>query len=214
MGILILIFCAHNVPAALKWEATSKSIKVHPLQASATVRFLFVNTGLEPVEMLEIKPTCDCLSGKVEKQIYTSGEKGVLEVVFNLEKREGPQRKALLVKTSADSGNPLSLYVSTRIPETFKASSKRLVWNPNEERKAKSIRIINQHQKPFHLAKAVPSREGVGAKLKAIRDGYEYELVVQPSAGRENGLVPIKIHPEVPEGVGKVKIFTVYALLK
>ena len=66
----------------------------------------------------------------------------------------------------------------------------------------------------FRLAEAVPRREGLEVELKTIRDGYEYELIVKPSSDLKSILIPIIIHPAKPEELGKVKTFTVYALVK
>lgn len=200
--------------ADLEWQSTSKSFTVHPLQASQAIGFPFTNTGSEPITILKLQPGCGCLSGTVEKKEYAVGESGIIHVTFNLEKRLGAQRKGIAVKTSDNPKKPTTLYVGTSIPKTYTSSVKRLIWSAGEEHAAKSCRLTNHHKDPFRLIKAVPAREDVKLELKPIREGYEYELIVQPSASLKNVVIPIRIHPEIPEGLDKVKTFTVYALLK
>lgn len=198
--------------AGLEWDATSRTIEVHPLQASKTIHFHFSNEGSKSIEILDLKPTCGCISGKIEKKVYQPGESGSLEVTFSLEKREGPQRKGIAVKTS--DGKTVQLFLSTNIKPTFKLSMKRLVWASGEDRGSKSLLIENHHQTPFRLKEAVPKREGVSVELIPKRDGFEYELVVKPDPEVKNILIPITIIPETPEGVKQVKTFTAYVLLK
>lgn len=208
-------FVVNSGFSALEWQTTSKNITVHPLQASAIIDFPFTNTGPDSITILELKPGCGCTSGSVEKKEYAPGESGVIHVTFNLEKRLGAQRKGISVKTSEDSKKSTTLYVSTSIPKTYAPSVKRLIWKSGEERKRKSCRITNAHKDPFRLVKSVPVRDGLEIELKPIREGYEYELIVQPtSTDLKNILIPITIHPEIPDGLDKTKTFTVYALLK
>lgn len=207
-------FSANVSFAKLSWESTSKNFKCHPLQISETVAFNFTNTGLEPVTILELKPGCGCLSGKLDKKTYAPNESGTVHVTFNLEKRLGAQRKGITVKTDANPKKPTALYVNTTIAKTYVPSVKRLIWKPGEERKSKSCRITNAHKDPFQLVKAVAAQDGIKAELSIIREGYEYELIINPSPDLKNTLIPIKIYPEVPAGLTTVRSFTVYALLK
>ena len=200
--------------ASLEWETTSKNITVHPLQTSATIEYNFINISSDSVTIIELKPSCGCTSGSVDKVTYAPTESGTVYLTFNLEKREGAQRKGISIKTSDSPTKPVMLYVSTNIHPTYKFSVKRLTWVAGENRAPKSCRITNAHEASFRLAKAVPAREGVEVELKPIREGYEYELVVTPSLDLKNTLIPISIHPEIPDGLTKVRIFTIYALLK
>lgn len=214
MLCFLCFFMANSAFPGIEWQATSKSIKIHPLQSSVIIDFPFTNTGPEFVTILELKPGCGCTSASVDKKEYAPGESGIIHFTFNLKDRFGAQRKSISVKTSDDLKKPTRLYVSTSIPKTYTPSVKRLIWLAGEERKPKSCRITNAHQDPFRLLKAVPARDGMEVELKSIREGYEYELIVKPSADLKNVLIPITIHPEVPEGLGDIKTFTVYALLK
>ena len=211
-GGIMCAFVATSSVAGLTWDATSKNIEVHPLQASETIPFHFSNDGAGIIEILDLKPTCGCISGKIEEKVYQPGESGTLEVTFSLEKRVGPQRKGIEVKTSDSMTS--TLYISANIKPSFKLSSKRLIWAADEERTLKSFVIINQHQASFRLKEAVPKSNGISVELVTKREGFEYELIVKPDPSLKNVLVPITIYPEMIEGVGEVKTFTAYVLLK
>jgi hypothetical protein len=208
----LCLFLANPSFAELKWESTTKTIEVHPLQSSVRVAFAFSNASSKPIEIMQLKPTCGCISGKLVKKVYQPGEAGCVELLFNLENREGPQRKGLEVKTS--DGKTTSLYISTHIAPSFTFSAKRLIWETGEERIAKRFLIQNQHQQPFRVREVILKQEGISVELITKRDGFEYELVVVPEPGVKNALIPITLLPETPDGVEQVKTFTAYALLK
>lgn len=208
------LFAAIPSLASLEFETTSKSFKCHPLQASETLEFNFTNTGSAPVTILELKPGCGCTSGKVDKKTYAPGEAGRIHLTFDLSKRLGAQRKGIAVLTDGSPKKGIPLYISTTIPKTYAPSVRRLTWASGEERTPKSCILRSEHKNPFPLEKAVALREGIKVDLKPIRAGYEYELTVKPDPGLEGVLIPIKIHPQKPEGMGQVRLFTIYALVK
>lgn len=209
---VLSLFAAQHSVAGLRWETTSETIEVHPLQASVIVPFRFSNDGTGTIEILELEPTCGCTSGNIGKRMYQPGEGGVVEVLFNLEKREGLQRKGIAVKTS--DSKETTLYVGTNIQPSFQVSPKRLVWEAGEVRAGKSFRIVNQNERPFLLERAVPARDGLAVELVTKKEGFEYELVVVPDPELKNVLIPVDIYPEPPECVNQVKRFTAYVLLK
>jgi hypothetical protein len=209
--ILTLLLVSHSF-AGLEWEAKSQTVKVHPLQASKTVLFGFSNTGSAPVEIVDLKPTCGCITGTIEKKIYQPGESGAIQLTFDLRKKEGAQRKGLAVKTQG--GGSTKLYISTKVGSSFKFLQKRLIWESGEERAPKSLKVINQHSIPFGIKEVVSKREGVSVKLVTQREGFEYELVITPDAKLKNTMIPITVVPDTPEGLDEVKTFTAYILLK
>jgi hypothetical protein len=209
--ILPLLLVSHSF-AGLEWEANSQTVEVHPLQASVLVAFPFTNTGSAPVEIRELKPSCGCISGTVEKKIYKPGEAGIIEVEFDLRMREGAQRKGLEVKV--DGGKAAKRFISTKIQPSFKLAAKRVVWESGEERAPKSLKVINLQQTPFRIKEVVPKREGVAVELVSKREGFEYELLITPDPELKNTMIPITVVPDTPEGLDEVKTFTAYVLLK
>ena len=208
------LFAVNLSWAGLEWAATSKTISVHPLQVSETVLFSFKNTSDKVVTITGLKPSCGCISATTEKMIYAPGESGRIAVVFKLQGRTGTQHKGLAITTDEQPGKPIYLYVDTTIPSSYEPSVKRVIWGDGEARTAKTIRLTNRSETAFPLKKAVPSRDGVSVELKPIRDGFEYDLIITPSADSTHAMVPIIIHPALPDGLESVRTFTVYALMK
>lgn len=207
-------FTAGSAFAGLEWEATSKKIEVHPLQASEIISYAFKNTGTNAVTIVSLKPSCSCITGKLDKETYASGESGTVEMTFDLQGREGAQLKSLTVKTDEASINPTKLYVSTTIPTAYTISSQRVIWNEEEARAAKSIRLTNTHKTPFPIEKAVPAKDGITVEVKTIREGFEYDLIITPNADLKGVTIPIIIYPATPKELDAVRTYTIYATVK
>lgn len=211
---ILVLMGAQVALAELEWKATSQNITVHPLQTSTTVPFGFANSGEEPVTILNLKPSCGCITGKVAKKTYAPGEAGTVMVAFNLKGRLGAQHKGIAVVTDDQPSKPTHLYIDTNIPRTYESAIKRITWASGENHDPKTFRLINASKTSFPLEKVVPSRDGVTVELKSIHDGYEYDLVITPAVDLKSTLVPIVIYPEKPEDLDSIKTFTVYALVK
>lgn len=210
--IRVLLLVASAAVAGLDWQTTLQEIKVHPLQASAVVTFGFTNAGSNVVNILDITSDCGCISGNVENKTFAPGESGAVTVTFDIGNRTGLQSKKLLVMTDDKAALPVHLTVSTTIPKAYDVSPKRLTW-VGEQLGSQSFTLINVAKTPFRIEKAVSSSEGISLELKPIREGFEYELVVTPDAKMGKGLAPIIIYPEKPEGIEKVRTYTVYAMV-
>jgi len=211
-GIIGLMFVGTVAVAGLDWEMTAQEIIVHPLQASAVVRFGFSNSGSNAVSILDIKSDCGCLSGQVDKMTYEPGESGAVTATFDLQGRSGLHRKKLLVITDEYDSDPIPLIVSTTIPFVYNISPQRLTW-VGGQRAPQSFSIINVTKTPFRIERAVSSKEGISVELKAVREGFEYELVVTPDADLEKTLAPIIIYPEKPEEMDAVRTYTIFAMV-
>ena len=215
MGKIGFIFiCCFWIRAGfggLTWSCTETNVVVHPLQASVTVGFKFVNSSSKLIRIKKITSACGCVSGKVNIKEYKPGESGMVWVRFNLEKRHGAQRKGVVVQTSTERK---ILYISTIIPKTFVLSKKRLDWKHGEKRIEKSCRIINKGKIPFRLERIVTKQKKVATRLKTIRDGFEYQLFVKPDVKLNPSFFLLKIYPEKQKGVNVLKSFTLYVLVK
>jgi hypothetical protein len=190
--LFLSLSVVNNTFAELMWNTTTQKIEVHPLQASETLFFDFTNTGDKPITIVELKPNCGCITGKVEKKTYAPGESGAVQVIFNLQGRLGAQLKGLTVITDEASAKRTKLHVNTTIPKTYSPSVQRIT----------------------SLAKAIPIREGLSVEIIPIRDGFEYDLIITPSSDLSRTIIPITIYPAKPDGLDAVRTYTVYALVK
>ncbi|MCF7848417.1 MAG: DUF1573 domain-containing protein [Kiritimatiellales bacterium] len=211
---ILFCFCCISVRADLKWESKTVRAEVLPVQLKTTVAFQFKNKGKTPVEILKINPSCACLAPRLAKKSFAPGETGVLTVVFNLEDRIGPQLKSLKVYTGENPAQPDILYIDVDIPEAFKLSAKQLLWNEGEERAPKLCRLTNVSGVPVSLKPVVPPQAGIKVETRTIKEGFEYDVVVDPDPGMQNTRAVIRIGTQCPSELKESKTFKIYVIIK
>jgi len=211
---LSIFFISSIVQAELIWEHTSTNFVTHPLQASKKLTFPFKNGGKKTITLLPPKSTCGCVSGTVLPSVVPPGGTGCVWVVFNMEKRVGPQQKSISISTKTNP-KPFLLYLSTTIPKTYTVNPKRLTWKSTEKKTKKTFLLINQYPKPLPLLKATALRPGIKVELKTIRPGFKYHLLVTPTTPSKKTLfIPIKIEPRCPTNLSQTIYFYAYVLLQ
>jgi hypothetical protein len=71
-------------------------------QDSGFGTFEFKNTGNQPLVIKKVYATCDCMIPKKPSGPIAPGQKGVIEVKYDVsKKREGPIRKTITVSSNA-----------------------------------------------------------------------------------------------------------------
>ncbi|MCS6790715.1 MAG: DUF1573 domain-containing protein [Bacteroidia bacterium] len=66
-------------------------------------RFLLINEGKSPVQIQDIKPSCNCSVLSWEKRAIAPGDSLPVEVAFNTAHKVGRQRKSFSVISSAEN---------------------------------------------------------------------------------------------------------------
>lgn len=208
--LLLILWFTTCASAALKWEQQTANLKVHPTQRTVPVEFKFSNTGEAPVTIQRVDVSCGCLMPKIKNKTLAPGEQGVLTIVFYLDNRRGPQEKQVLVIT--DDGKEVHLTIKTDIPTSYLVEPTLMKWAVDNPMPVKKVKLTNKNPFPIQLLSAVSSNEKVPVELKAIRPGYEYELLVpRPPAGNKIRSV-IRIKTEPPAGETESKDLTLYVL--
>ena len=175
---LLTGFCLSSVQAELVWQQRSIRLDVHPLQVEAKTAFHFTNTATEPVDLLAVRTTCDCLKAVPCATRIAPGASGTLDVLFDFRNKSGPQRKSIAVRSSDHPQNPVILYVEANIPVAYTPEPARLEWPLSGERAPKICRFVNRLTDPVRLISVSSSSEQFTAELKTVQEGYEYEVAV------------------------------------
>jgi hypothetical protein len=69
--------------ASIEWEITSIDLGDIPLKKPVTVEFVFKNTGMIPIIISEVKPSCGCTVADFPKQPILSGTQGKITVTYD-----------------------------------------------------------------------------------------------------------------------------------
>jgi len=209
----LFLFSASFAIAEIEWERKEATLVVHPAQRRATVEFKFRNAGNEAIEFLSLRPSCGCLSIYPEKKRYLPGESGTLKVVFDLANRIGPQEKSIKITTSNNPTKTQRLVVKVNIPEAYRLSATRLLWQENQ-RETQSVTLTNVSAQPIAIARVSSSDKRLKINLKTIRKGFEYRIELTPDPGIGNVRSVIRIETVPPEGMEESKGYRIYAHIK
>jgi hypothetical protein len=207
VGIACLL-AASGAVAELKWERLERRLEVHPVQVSASAVFRFTNTGKKPVTITDVRLTCSCLSKTLARRSCAPGETGELTIGFDLRDRAGPQRKAVIVR--ADDGSETRLYVECDVPAVYVPKQKIIRWSKDDSAQTKTIPLVNAGTLPVRLLSVTSSHKDIPARLNTVRDGFEYEVVIQRRASVSNVRSVIRIATEPRPGQSESKTIRLY----
>lgn len=205
----VCLLVAGSAHGALEWESTTQTLDVHPTQVSAPVAFSFTNASDHPVAIDEVRVTCGCLTPKLAKQTYAPGERGEVQIDFDLRNRTGPQHKSAIIKT--DDGVATTLSFDCNIPEAYVLEPKIVFWRIGDRDETKTVHLANPGTLPIKLLSIASSNEKLPAALRTIREGFEYEVVVDRTAIHSSARSVIRIVPEPPPGQAESKTIKLYA---
>ncbi|MGE9289438.1 MAG: DUF1573 domain-containing protein [Puniceicoccales bacterium] len=182
IGLLPAICAA----SALHWDAMELNVPCELGQEEVLVVFPFHNEGDVQIEIAQVDSIADGIVAEWEKKSYAPGESGELRVVFAVNGRIGPQRKALKVTTNeADEQETVRLVFATTIPELGKIRPNVLLWKREDGDRERSVRL--------------EMAPGVRWKIDEAFDGVSY--VVNDREGPDGGAVTLGIKPKHGERV-------------
>lgn len=204
---LAVLNCAH---ADLRWDSKAITLKAKPGQASATVEFICHNTGEAQVEIDKVKTSCGCTSATISKKTIAPDEQGIIKGKFIFGSREGHQRKRFEV--IATDGKRHILYLNVDIPKTYQLSAKRLSWN-SAAQPVQSCQLLNESSTPIKIASVKSSSPFFDTKLKEVREGFEYQVLISPTGKAESARAIISILAESIDGHAP-RIYKVYVVSK
>ena len=76
--------------------------------------FAFINKGMEPVKILNVKASCGCTTPDWSKDPIQPGQNGFIQAQYNPQNRPGEFNKSLTVTTDAGSA-PVRLYIKGNV---------------------------------------------------------------------------------------------------
>lgn len=117
---------------ALDWTRTLISSVQQTYSREYVYEFSFTNRSDEPVMILDLEPSCDCLRLELSGREIAPRGRGVLRVVFTTGARTGLQKKQVRVWTSDRPNLATTLSLNVRLPEAFVLSPTVVSWKSGE----------------------------------------------------------------------------------
>lgn len=209
--ITVVWLAAATAGAGIEWEEVDLFLPVAPTQVSAKAVYKFTNTGDESITISHVQITCGCLTPSLSHETYTPGEKGELNILFDLSQYSGPQDRYVIVEMSDGSYQELTLSVD--IPKCYIAEPQLIEWDDGDKALQKTIRLTNANTNSIKLLSVKSSNaEALPAQLKTLREGFEYEVIVTRNVPDTRERAIFRIATEPPPGETEARTITFYGI--
>jgi hypothetical protein len=166
--------------SALRWENPSQEADSKIGQKILRAAYRFTNTGSNPISIIEIKPSCACVSTELDKVDYAPGESGEIKVTFDLEMDDavGLQARTILVTANDAPQSPTKLRLLVHVPESVDATPEGLTWERGE--------------KPQTKETVVKAGQGIAAmKLSLVSTNNDFVVEIAPKVQGQSYCVKV-----------------------
>jgi hypothetical protein len=100
-----------NVPNMVFTETSFDYGKIKEDGGAVNHKFLFTNTGAEPIIITQVKASCGCTTPDWSKDPVAPGAQGFVSAVYNPQGRPGAFNKSITVTSNAQN-SPITLYIT------------------------------------------------------------------------------------------------------
>jgi hypothetical protein len=178
--VCLLLILTSPVLAQLKWEKRDAELTPKPDQEQVVAEYGFTNSTDHAVTITSTKTSCGCTVVTTDKKIYQPKETGKVTATFKVGDRQGDQIKTIAVSTDDKTESTVLLTMKVHLPEIISIQPKFLIWRQGEETKPKKVIIKIKREEPFNIIGVTSRNDQIGADLKVIEAGRQYELSVTP----------------------------------
>ena len=200
----------------LSFEKNRIDVTVAADAQSVVVPFKFENKTNKPVTIARYDTACACLKSKVKggKMTYAPGEKGEMELYFDLGKFSGTVNKSLMLWTTDDAAEKPSAILTSyiTIPVLFKISPVTTTWESGGKNTQKTVKLSVRDKRPMRIKKCKGTNANFDYELITIRDGWEYELKITPKDVSKAAFGIFKIQTD--SKIARYKNMMSYAVVK
>ena len=198
---LFSIFAVGSLSAEMVFDAKLVEIKVGVDEQTVTAEFPFTIKGEDTV-IKDYDAPCSCLKAKIPlnndrspKLNWKVGETGKIIGKFMLGNFKGTVDKNIVINFQGkEEGAKLTVRVT--IPELFKIEPPTQQWNLGGGVASKTYKLTVNHSEPIHILEHSGTSAEFPYKLKTIKEGWEYEIVVTPTQDKTPAMGMIRIHTD------------------
>jgi hypothetical protein len=203
----ILGAAAAPAPSTFSWEVAERVVTSHPGQETVSVVFPFRNATDHTLRIMTINSSCTCTTATTAKDAYAPGEKGDLQVEFQLGERMGRQERVITVVTD-DPNSPLSsVKLIVDIPELASVRPRLLFWSIGEKAETKVAEIVLANPETSRIELPESTDPAFSAKILPAGKAGVYRLEVTPRSTAESSHAAIHLTATVQGTKQNLAIF-------
>ena len=202
--IIFLSFSSASF-AAIDFPKTTHSHTGNLLDTEAKVDYTFKNTGKTIVEIISIRTSCGCTSGKTQSQFVKPGENSSLTLTYAYGDRYGYQTANATIKTRKweklpitktipqkglktpeDKPKPITqkdyrIRLNVIIPQPAKISRNLVMWQKGRLTQNQIITLKINHDKPVKIKAITASNNLMDATYTYDKKTKQYHITLTPN---------------------------------
>lgn len=204
------------VKSSLVWDKQKVEMKAKIAEKIVRTSYRFTNTGKDPVTLVDLIPSCGCVTTEVAKLVYAPGESGVIKVTLDLsiDDESETQDRTILVTSSDAPKDPTALRFIVHVPTAVEARPQGVDWKQGDKPVAKEVLVKsgpNIEQMKVHLE----SENGdFSVEIKPDAADQSYHVTIAPKSTAAVCYAQIRLvaespsfpHPIVCEITARVKL--------
>jgi hypothetical protein len=144
-----------------------------------TNRFVFTNTGNEPLDITSVHPGCGCTTAGLWDKHVEPGAKGAITLLFNSTGFSGRVSKNATVTCNDPGQSNVVLTLNGTIWKPIEISPSLVMFSfsdTQQTNQTKHVRITNNLEESVELSNVVCTNRSFRAELETLKPGKEYEL--------------------------------------
>jgi hypothetical protein len=206
LSAILGCLCAFGAGAGPRIEFASTNLDFGKLEAGRVVQhdFAFTNTGDQPLEINDVRPSCDCtMAGKWERRLEP-GRFSTIPVRFDSADSYGEVSKTVIVLCNDPAQSNVVLRLSGTVWRPIEITPPLALFAPSSDcqtNETRVVRIVNHGDRPLALSEPECPNAAFRVALRTVHPGEEFELSVTLNMTPDltNTSVPIVLKTRWPE---------------
>jgi hypothetical protein len=135
----------------LAWK--SDTIVLAADRGTKTVEALlqFKNNSSHPVRVVDVKPSCGCISTEMANEVFAPAETGEIKAVFTVGSKSGREEKYIEISTDEADTAPYRINLLVTVPRWLEYDAADLSWPASSPAPEKFIRLWSPLDRPLEL---------------------------------------------------------------
>lgn len=190
-------------------EFETSTFSIGRVMAGKVVRhdYWFKNVGTGPLEILRVKPSCNCTSAGEYDRIVQPGGRGKISIAIDTSRLGGEVIKSVTVNTNMISDPRVVLNITGQVWRPIEATPTKASFDRISKDALKTqpttrkLILVNNMKSPASLTNVRSGSPAFSATLKVLEVGKKFELIVSGHLPVEPGMnyTTIKIDTSLPE---------------
>ncbi|HEX4122706.1 MAG TPA: DUF1573 domain-containing protein, partial [Verrucomicrobiae bacterium] len=175
--------------------------------------YIVTNTGTAPLDISDVHPSCGCTTAGGWTRHIEPGQSGDIPIQFNSTRYSGPVTKTIIVTSNAKNEPRATLVLRGTVWKPLEVIPQTAVINVQTDATnsvSTTVRIVANGDTPITLSSPTSSSKAFTTELKTIREGKEYQLIINAQPPFVTGNIPGSI--SVKTSLASTPVLTVTAI--